>query len=58
MYIRLKIFDKKSIGTSQKPLFFYEINGNSAIELMIISVTKEFFGEQKGEKIRDILRGN
>jgi hypothetical protein len=55
MYVRLKVFDKKINDSHNKPIFFYESDGTHAIKLSIIAVIKRYYGEQIGEKIREIL---
>jgi hypothetical protein len=55
MYIRIKFFEKKSNNCYNKPLFFQEISGDNAIEIMIISITKHFFGDKLATKIKKIF---
>lgn len=51
MYIRLKIFEKKVVGDSNKPIFRYEVNGTHAIKIMVITLIKQFSGEKISEKV-------
>jgi hypothetical protein len=52
MYIRLKIFEKKSNNKFEKPLYFYEGQGEKAIERMIYAIIKHFFGYSKNDKVK------
>jgi len=55
MYVRLKIFEKKLKGEYQPPIFSYEITGNTAIKILIISLVSDFYSKKTLIKIKEIL---
>jgi hypothetical protein len=53
MYIRLKIFNKKSVGNYSKPIFFIEINGENALTILIFKLIEKNFGSYISEKVKN-----
>jgi len=55
MYIRLKIYDKKSYDKFQKPIFLQTVEGLNAIELLFISISKQYFGSKFADEIKEVF---
>lgn len=55
MYIRLKIWNRKSNDKFDKPIFFVEINGDNALKLLIFKIVEKYFGNKTNEKVKDVI---
>ena len=56
MYIRFKVYEKKSKDISERPIFFMEFEGLHAIELSIIRIIEHYFGYSKSEKVNQKIQ--
>lgn len=55
MYIRLKIWSRKSNNKFDNPIFFVEINGDNALKLLIYKIVEKYFGNKTNEKVKNII---
>lgn len=55
MYIKLKIFSKKSSRENEEPLFDFEVNGDNALKILILRLCEKHLGCKCSNEINEIL---